>query len=806
MALSRRDFIKASAAAAALSMSGLPVNAIADSQMEYGRAQCRFCGTGCTTLVGVKDGRIVAIKGDADSPINFGRLCMKGYSLPHVLYGEDRLTTPMIRTSKGKYKKASWDEALDLIADKFADLIKKEGKDSVAWYGSGQNTTQEAFAANKLFKGIIGTANVEGNPRLCMASAVGGYLNTFGADEPGGGYDDFDTSDCFFIIGSNTAENHPMLFRRVIDRKSAYPDKVKVIVADPRYSPTARYADLHLKFAPGYDMYLLNSMAQVIIEEGLVDEEHLKHCTFRKGLKTGGDFTDLDGFKAMLESYKPEDVADKVGVPADDIRKAARWFGRQGMATLSIWTMGINQRTKGVHLNCQLHNLHLITGKIGKPGCDSLSLTGQPNACGGTREQGGLTHILPGHRAVANAKHREQMAEIWGINVDWMPTAPTGPAVKMFMNLSEKKIKAIWINTTNPGQSLVNIDKYRKAMEDNFTVVSDIYPTRTTELASVILPSSCWVEKEGVMGQTDRRSQFIPKLVDPPKGAMSDFWQIAEVAKRVAKKLGRKTEYRMLDPMTGKVRKTKSVYGLGFETEKEAWDEYRVATRGTDVDLWGATYEKLEAHAGGIQWPCPSTDKDNRGTSKRYISKDRAMKVFGKDRKPYKTGYVTLYDQHMVDKKIPGDISYYGPHPFHKEAGDKAIVRVLKAGLDFEMPDAEYPYVLNTGRVIEHWHSGTMTMRIKLLRELNPYAYVEVAPEDAKKLGVASGQDLRITSRRGKIDLPVWVTDRARPGMVFVPWFDENKLINLLTVDDPESWSGAGEPDFKVCACKLQKV
>ncbi len=639
-----------------------------------------------------------------------------------------------------------------------------------------------------------------------MASAVGGYLNSFGADEPAGTYDDFDTSDCFFIIGANPAEQHPILFRRVIDRKTAYPDRVKVIVVDPRKTPSARYADLHLQLKPGYDMHLLNAMAYVIVKEGMVDRKHLKHCTFRKGLKTKGDFIDFAAFEKFLEDYAPEKVEYEVGVPAADIRKAARWFGRKNHAALSLWTMGINQRTKGVHINCQITNLHLITGKIGTPGSDSLSLTGQPNACGGTREQGGLTHILPGHRALANPAHRAQIAEIWGVPVEWMPTKPTGSAVNMFMRLAEGKIKAIWINTTNPGQSLPNITPYRKAMEEAFTVVSDIYPTRTTELATVILPSAMWIEREGVMGQTDRRSQITPKLVDPPGDARTDFWQVQEIAKRIAEKLGKKTKYRELDPDTGEVKSVKEVYGLGFETEKAAWDEYRLCTKGQDVDLWGATYEKLTAHAGGVQWPCTTTDHDNRGTSKRFISKDQAKKVFGRTKKRYKTGFVSLYDQHMAQKGYPGPINYYGHHPFHAGSDDKAIVRVLTAGLDYEMPDNEYPFVLNTGRVIEHWHSGTMTRRVRLLRELNPAAYVEISPEDADTLGIKTGNKIKLISRRGEITLPSWVTDRARTGMVFVPWFDEDMLINLLTIDVPESWSGAGQPDYKVCAIKIEKA
>ncbi len=806
MDLSRRKFIKASAAATALAAAGLPANSLADESTTFGRAQCRFCGTGCTVQPGIRYGKVVAIKGDPDSPVNAGRLCQKGYALPQIMYAPDRLTSPRVRQKDGSYRNVSWDHALDLVADRFAENIKQYGVDSVAWYGSGQNTTQEAFAANKLFKGIIGTANVEGNPRLCMASAVGGYLNTFGADEPAGGYDDFDASDCFFIIGSNTLEAHPVLFQRLMDRKTSNPDRVKVIVADPRFTPTAGFADLHLPVKSGYDMYLLNSMAYVLVSEGHIDRKHLKYVSFRKGLKTIDEFTNLKGYIKSLKAYAPEKIADTIGVSAKDIRRAAAWFGRDKHTCMSIWCMGMNQRTQGVQMNCQIHNLHLITGKIGHYGSDSLSLTGQPNACGGTREQGGLTHILPGHRAVANPKHRKEIAEIWGVPVEWLPVKSTGPAVNMFQRLEKKEVRCIWINTTNPGQSLPNADRYRKAMTEAFTVVSDVYPTRTTELASVILPSAMWVEREGVMGQTDRRSQLTPALVEPPEGCRTDFWQVQQIATRIAKRLGKKTDYRHLDPMTGDVRKVEAVYGLGFRTEEEAWTEYRLATRHQDVDLWGATYEKLKAHAGGVTWPCPSTDFDNRGSAKRFISKDYAKQTNGKTERRYKTGFVTLYDQHLEEKGLPGPINYYGGHPFHKDSVGKATVRVLSAMTDYEMPDDEYPIVLNTGRTVEHWHTGTMTMRVPRLKAISPAAYVEVSAEDAKMLELRNGNKLKITSRRGEIILPVWVTERAQKGMIFVPWFDENKLINKLTVDAPQSWSGAGEPDYKVCAVRITKV
>jgi nitrate reductase NapA len=725
---------------------------------------------------------VVAVEGDRKNPVNYGRLCIKGFNLPYIMYGDDkvkRLTRPLIRFDTSKkgtmdgFREATWDEALNLIASKFKEFIETHGKDSVAWYGSGQNYTEESYAANKLFKGFIGTANVEANARLCMASAVGGFLKTFGLDEPVGGYIDIDYADTFFLIGANMAECHPMLFRRVVDRKYSDPDRVKVIVADPRRTPTAEFADLHLQFKPGTDVAMVNAMAYVIIEEGLYDNDSLQYVKFSSGF--GGEEMTFGEFREFLTDFTPEKVEELTGVRAEDIRLAARWFGRKGHNTTSMWTMGLNQRRAGVEINTQIHNLHLLTGKIGKLGCDSLSLTGQPNACGGIREQGGLTHILPAHRKVANPKHREEIARIWRVPVENIPDKPTYHTVAMFEAVNKGKIKGIWINTTNPAQTLPNASKYWEGLKKAFVVVSDVYPTVTVRYADVVLPSALWVEKEGVFGCTERRSQLVEKCADAPGEAKPDFWQIVEVAKRMG-------------------------YDLGFETEEEAWEEYRLATKGTDMTLWGATRGKLKKISGGVQWPCPSTDWNNMGSAKRFVTKEFArMMNNGKTIVRYADGYATLYDQFLEEEGSTSPVNYYGK-------GGRAIIYAHEYLPPAEEPDEEYPFVLNTGRVLEHWHTGTMTMRAKMLRQLQPEAYVEIHPDDARRIGIVNGQQVKLVSRRGELVVKSWVTPRPRRGVVFVPFFDENKLINMLTIDTPESLSKAKEPEYKICAVRVEPL
>ncbi|MDE5832752.1 MAG: molybdopterin-dependent oxidoreductase, partial [Desulfovibrio sp.] len=449
MNTTRREFLRYFAmacAAAAASGTGLPKLAYgaSDKPEKWVKGVCRYCGTGFGVVIGVKDGKAIAIQGDPNNH-NAGLLCLKGSMLIPVLNSKERVTKPMIRRTKGGPLEAiSWDEALDTMAKKFRDSIDKHGPDSVAWYGSGQCLTEETYVANKLFKGGFGTNNVDGNPRLCMASAVGGYLTSFGKDEPMGTYGDIDNANCFFIIGSNTSEAHPVLFRRIARRKQTEPS-VKIIVADPRRTNTARIADLHIPFRPGTDLALMNAMAWVIINEELDNPRFWqKYVNF---MTPDGKPADFEAYKEFLEDYRPEKVAEICKVPEKDIREAARMFA-ESPAAMSLWCMGINQRVQGVAANNLIHNLHLLTGQIGRPGATPFSLTGQPNACGGVRDGGALSHLLPAGRVVANPKHRAEMEKIWGLPEGRISDKNGYHTVALFEALGSGDVKCLIICET----------------------------------------------------------------------------------------------------------------------------------------------------------------------------------------------------------------------------------------------------------------------------------------------------------------------------------------------------------------------
>lgn len=414
MSPTRRKFLELSAAAAVLAATGgTPIKLLAEKvggATYWTKSVCRFCGTGCGLYVGVTDGKVVAVTGDKDNH-NAGYLCMKGAMLPQIMYGPDRLQHPLIRKN-GKLERATWEEAMTLVAARFREVADKFGPESVAFYGSGQALTEETYVANKLFKAGLRSNNVEGNPRLCMASAVGGYTTSFGKDEPMGCYEDIDHADVFFIIGSNTAEAHPVIWDRILRRKRASKD-VKIVVADPRRTITARAADLHISFTPGTDLAIVNAMANVIVTNGLADEEFIAaHVTFGEGTEANKSWAD---YKEWIKQYTPEAAAKAANCRAEDIVTTANWLGARGRTGMSMWTMGLNQRTRGVWMNNLMNNLHLLTGKIGQPGSTPLSLTGQPNACGGVRDGGALSANLPYGRLIANEKHRAEMEKLWGV-------------------------------------------------------------------------------------------------------------------------------------------------------------------------------------------------------------------------------------------------------------------------------------------------------------------------------------------------------------------------------------------------------
>jgi len=767
MKITRRQLLKYSAALAAASAIGLelplPKNLEAVHVEKWVKAVCRYCGAGCGVYVGVDKGKVVAVQGDKDN-WNKGFLCVKGYYLPPILYAADRAKYPMLKKGD-KFVRISWKEAMDIMTEKFADSIKKHGVHSVAFYGSGQAYTEESYFMNKLFKGGLGTNNIDGNPRLCMASAAVGYVSTFGKDEPMGAYDDIYHSDCFFIIGSNMAECHPVIFRLINERKQKNKD-VKIIMVDPRKTLSARIADLHMSFVPGTDLAILHAMAHVIIKEGLYSKDYVNNHLVFKTIKDDKPVKVLfEEYIKFLDEYTPE-MAEKVShCPKDDIIKAARWFAGS-KATMSFWTMGLNQRTRGVWANNLVHNLHLLTGQINRPGATSFSLTGQPNACGGIRDTGLLSHLLPYGRLVANEDHRKEMERFWGVPEGRIHPKPGPTAVDIFRAFSKGEIKCLWVACTNPGQSLPNAAPYRKGMEskDTFLVVSEAYhPTRTSELADLVLPAALWVEKDGTYGQSERRYQYLEKAVNPPGEARPDLEVMIEFAHKLFEKLGRAEEARIL---------------FNFKTSEDVWNEIRHASKDTAYDFMGMTRARLKK-AHGIQWPCPT--EDHPGTVRRYTAK---------------------YGDVLVKKFDPKatDVSFYGA----KADGNKATVWLRPYKGPAEPPDAEYPFILTTGRQIEHWHTGTMTLKVPELKRSAPDAYVEINPKDAQNLGIKSRDKVKLTSRRGSIVLEARVVDVPREGLVFVPMHYPDRLINLLTTDAYDAMSK--QPEFKICAVKIEKA
>ena len=745
--LSRRDLLRIAGGVAAANVLGaatwgaleLMVPATADA---WHKSVCRFCGTGCGIQIGMRDGRILDVRGDEQAH-NKGVICVKGSMTRSLPYVEGRLLQPKVRRA-GKLVEASWDEAMGLVADTFKKVIAEHGPDAVAFYGSGQLFTQESYVANKLFKAGLRTNNVDGNPRLCMASAANGYTQVYGKDEPPGSYVDADHADCFFIMGANPFECHPPIFERIRRRRAARPE-ARIICVDPRRTLTAERSDLHLAPIPGTDLLLLNAMAQVICAEGLLDTAFVdKHVRFSDGENT----VDLAAFRKFLERYRPEAVEAELGVPAAQIREVAFLFARS-KATMSLWTMGLNQRVQGVALNNMINGLHLITGQFGRPGATPFSLTGQPNACGGVRDTGALSHALPNGRLVVNEKHRAEVEELWGVPAGTISAKPGYDAVSLFRAMEDGRVQAALVMCTNPGQSMPAADRYRAAMDKCFLVVAEAFAdSETAQVADVLLPAALWIEKEGVFGQGERRYQLVEKLLDPPGQARSDLAILTELADRLGH---------------GALIKAR--------TPKDVWDEWRNFSAHSYYNFRGMTYERLRAERG-LQWPCP--DEGHPGTVRRFVE--------GEDPFVKKGAGFEFYGQ--PDKRAVVFLRPYVPSP--------------------EKVTPDLPFYLTTGRVLEQWHTGTMTQRIPELAKASGEARIEIAGGDAWKLGIADGDRVEVKSRYGALEGRARVLPEGRPGMVFAAFYDAKLLINRVVADNVDPTSK--QPEYKVTAVAVRKL
>ncbi len=835
MKITRRDFIKTNAIAATAAAAGVTLPGVkqalaksGDMKIRWDKAPCRFCGTGCSVLVGTKDGRVVATQGDPDAPVNRGLNCIKGYFLSKIMYGKDRLTKPLLRMKNGKYDKngdftpISWDKAFDIMAEKWKETLKKKGPTAVGMFGSGQWTVWEGYAASKLMKAGFRSNNIDPNARHCMASAVGAFMRGFGSDEPMGCYDDLEHADVFVLWGSNMAEMHPILWSRLSDTRLTK-EGCEVHVLSTYKHRCFDLADNGMVFVPQTDLAILNFIANYIIQNKAYDKAFIdKHVNFTKtptdigyGLRPdhplekkktgkGGKLSKIsfDEYAKSVSKYTLEYASELSGVPQEQLLRLAKVYADPKKKVASYWTMGFNQHTRGVWVNGLLYNVHLLMGKISEPGNSPFSLTGQPSACGTAREVGTFAHRLPADLVVKKKAHRDFAEKIWKLPEGLIPAKPGYHAVLQNRMLKDGKLNAYWVMCNNNMQAAANMNEetypgYRNP--ENFIVVSDPYPTVTAQAADLILPTAMWTEKEGAYGNAERRTQFWRQQVKAPGEAKSDLWQLMEFSKRFkaeevwpAELLAKKPEYRgktlyailfengqvnkypkqQVTDGAGNVYDNDEMEHFGFYVQKGLFEEYRLF--GTQGPKKGHDLGEFDAYhkARGMRWPV----------------------VNGKETLwRYREGYDPFV------KKGEG-VKFYG-----KKDG-RANIIFAPYEPPAESPDNEYDLWLSTGRVLEHWHSGSMTRRVPELYRAFPDAVVFMHPNDAKKRGLRRGMVAKLISRRGEITLRVETRGRNRPpeGLVFVPWFDAGRLVNKVTLDATDPLSK--ETDYKKCAVKVIKA
>ena len=843
MKQTRREFIKTNAVAATAAAAGIAipgVQAVAagkDADIRWDKAPCRFCGTGCSVLVGTKGDRVVATQGDPDAPVNKGLNCIKGYFLSKIMYGKDRVTQPLLRKKNGKFDKegdfepVSWDEAFDIMAEKWKAAIKNDLErnkglpaekltSSVGMFGSGQWTVFEGYAASKLYKAGFRSNNIDPNARHCMASAVGAFIRAFGADEPMGCYDDLEHADAFVLWGSNMAEMHPVLWSRLTDTRLTKPG-TEVHVLSTFEHRSFELADHGVIFEPQTDLAILNYIANYIVNNDKVNWDFVnKHVNFTKtptdigyGLRpedprqknaknaNKGKLSKitLEEYKKELAPYTAEYVSELSGVPVESLERLAKLYADPDKKIVSYWTMGFNQHTRGVWVNGLMYNVHLLTGKISEPGNGPFSLTGQPSACGTAREVGTFAHRLPADLVVFKKPHRDFSEKVWQLPEGTLPGKKGFHAVLQSRMLKDGKLNCYWVTTNNNMQAGPNVnDEMYPGWRNpkNFIVVSDPYPTVSAIAADLILPTAMWAEKEGAYGNAERRTQFWRQQTKAPGESRSDLWQFVEFSRRFKTEdvwpeelLAKKPEYRgktLFDVLyaNGAVNKfpkqqvtdsrgntyaNDEMAHFGFYLQKGLYEEYR--RFGLEGPKKGHELAEFDHYhkVRGLRWPV----LDGKETLWRY-----------------REGY----DPYVAKGE---GVNFYG------RPDGRANIISAPYEPPAEAPDAEYDMWMGTGRILEHWHSGSMTRRVPELYRAAPDALVYINPADAKKRGLKRGDAAKIVSRRGEIICRVETKGRNKmpEGMVFVPFFDAGRLVNKLVLDATDPLSK--ETDFKKTAVKV---
>lgn len=724
-----------------------PITIPAKAVKEWKYTTCNYCSTGCAIELGLgEDGRIVTSRGHAGADVNRGKLCIKGL-LEHELFeSPGRGTVPLMREKAHlPFQPSSWDSALDTTAAKIKEIQEKYGRDSFAVVSTGQLLTEEFYTLGKLVRGQIGTNNYDGNTTLCMASAVSGYKRSFGSDGPPGCYDDFEHTHCLMAFGSNLPEQHPIIYWRLKEalEKRSFP----LIVVDPRVTMLAQFADIHLPITPGTDTVLINAMMYVIFDEGLQDDDYIARHT-----------NGIDELRALVADYNPKTAQHVCGIDEDRIRTVARIYAR-APAAMSIWTMGINQSTHGSDGVVNINNLNLVTGNIGIPGGTSLSITGQCNAMG-TREWSSCSG-LPGYRALEKEKDRKTVADFWGIDPAFFPAKRGLAQTDIFPAIETGEIKGLWLVATNPMTSMANQPRIRKAMEKlEFLVVQDVYSdVETNQYAHVFFPAAVWAEKEGCHTNTERRVNLTRNVLPAYADSKPDLWIFNQMAKRFTER--------------NKIHFP--------ETAEGAFEEMRILSKGKGrtLDISGMSYDRIEA-ARGIQWPY----------SEEQAQQDEAN-----------IGPALSFDMQRRQEFI-GSRRLYSDGHFQTDDGRAKLIPVRFFNNN-ECPDTEYPFWLNSGRVVEHFHTRTRTGKIGNCNKFSPTPYMEMNPDAAEALGIAHQSYVRLVSRRGDAVVMVQLTQRVGRDMLFVP-FHFHDCVNRLTLGllDPHS----RQPAFKQNAVRVEHI
>jgi anaerobic selenocysteine-containing dehydrogenase len=737
---------------------------VTESQVErWVQSACVLCSNGCGCDIAVSGGRMVGIRGRAADRVNRGRLGPKGlFGSWQGVDNADRLTRPLVREG-GELVESDWDTAMGRIVARSRELLTDRGPLSHGFYTSGQLFLEEYYALAVIGKAGLGTPHMDGNTRLCTATAATALKESFGSDGQPGGYDDVDACDALFLYGHNMAETQTVLWSRVLDRLAG-PDRPRLVCVDPRETEVARHADVHLAVRPGTNQALMNGLTRELLYRGWVDDDYLAAHT-----------VGLDELRAVVDPYTPEAVAEICGVAASDVQRAAEIFGTSERVVSTV-LQGFYQSHQATAAACGVNNLHLLRGMLGRPGCAVLQMNGQPTAQ--NNRECGADGDLPGFRNWENPAHVQELADLWNVDPLVIPHwAPPTHAMQIFRYAEQGSIGLLWISATNPAVSMPELARIRRLLGgDVFLVVQDLYLTETARYADVVLPAAAWGEKVGTFTNADRTVHLSEKAVEPPGEARSDLEIFLDYARRM--------DFRDRDgnPL------------IRWTTPEEVFDAWRECSRGRPCDYTGLSYDRLRG-GSGIQWPC--TDEHPDGTPRLYTDG-----VF-----PTDPGYCETYGHDLVTGATVGPQAYRAMAP-----GGRALLKAVPYLPPHEEPDDDYPLRYTTGRTVHHLHTRTKTGRARELRRAAPEMWVELSAADAARLGLAEGDRVRVTSRRGEIEAPVRIT-QGREGVVFAPfhygyWDVEpdghRRAANELTLTEWDPVSK--QPVFKIAAVRVEAV